>query len=70
MSLTVPADRRHYTTAEVVAITGFSRDTLCQGIKDKDPGVLALGPTKIRQTINWSRAAVDAAFPTITEVAA
>jgi len=70
MSLTVPADRRHYTTAEVVAITGFSRDTLCQGIRDRDPGVLALGPTKIRQTINWSRAAVDAAFPPITEVAA
>lgn len=63
--MTVPAPR-HYTTREVTEITGFSRDTLCDGIKDQDPGVLALGPVKIRSTIRWSRTAVDHAFPPTT----
>ena len=64
-----PEPSRHYTTAEVIAITGFKKDVLCDGIKDKDPGVMALGPVKIRQSIRWPKARVDSAFPPLAEEA-
>jgi predicted DNA-binding transcriptional regulator AlpA len=61
MSLTVPDG---LTTAEVSARTGIPRRTLTRHLPPE------LGPLKVGRSIRWSRAAVDAAFPPITEVAA